>query len=107
VVEKLCVGDNFDQYVEIIADPSEKIVGVSIKRGDVVVSLPSPYRHHHLHKMLAYIGEDTPIDGVQGFWTSNQRFVDRVEGKAIAIAANQYKAATDPNLPQLYSEDLW
>jgi hypothetical protein len=108
VVDHLWVGPNFNEMVEVIAEPvTETIVGVSIMRDGIPASLPKPYRHHHLILMLASIGEDTPITGEQGFWTSNGRFVDRVEGKKIAVAAGQYKAATDPDLVDLYSEDLW
>jgi len=41
---------------------------------------------------------------VQGFMTSKGRFVDRVEGKTIALDARQVYEGTGP---QLFSEDLY
>jgi hypothetical protein len=42
---------------------------------------------------------------IQGFVTDEGRFVDRLEGAAIALAAGQIAALKWP--PDLYSEDLW
>jgi hypothetical protein len=44
----------------------------------------------------------------QGFWTSEERFVDRKEAAKIAVAAGQElkrPKAFNPN--RLFSEDLW
>ena len=41
----------------------------------------------------------------QGFLTSKNRFVDRIEGLKIAQEANQIKS--EYKLTQLHSEDLW
>ena len=42
----------------------------------------------------------------QGFLTSDGRFVDRVEGLAIALAAGQV-ITKHGNPNQLFSEDMW
>lgn len=41
---------------------------------------------------------------IQGFLTTEDRFVDRYEGALIAFDANQIN---DPNITCLYSEDIW
>lgn len=43
----------------------------------------------------------------QGFWTSENRFVDRCEAKEIAIAANQLIVPLEETFVELYSEDVW
>jgi len=43
----------------------------------------------------------------QGFWTSNDRFVDRIEAKKIAVAANQLIVPLNETYNELYSEDVW
>lgn len=85
----------------------ERILGVAIMCRGVPVSLPEPYRHHHVIRALAYLGEDTPINGEQGFVTSAARFVNRVDAKALAVAAGQYNPTVEGGLRELYSEDLW
>lgn len=44
---------------------------------------------------------------VQGFWTSENRFVDRIEAKKIAVAANQLIVPIENTYPELFSEDVW
>ncbi len=45
---------------------------------------------------------------IQGFLTSKNRFVDRKEGRAIAIAADQILPERKKNLQKiLYSEDIY
>ena len=43
----------------------------------------------------------------QGFLTSTNRFVNRLEGLVIAIKAGQVTELKDPNKKELYSEDLY
>lgn len=47
------------------------------------------------------------FDEVEGFWTSNDRFVDRYEAKEIAVAANQLIVPIEETYNALYSEDVW
>ena len=44
---------------------------------------------------------------VDGFWTNKDRFVNRIEAKKIAIAANQLIVPIEETYPELYSEDVW
>lgn len=46
-------------------------------------------------------------DEVTGFWTSNDRFVDRYEAKEIAVAADQLIVPIEETYNELYSEDVW
>lgn len=44
-------------------------------------------------------------DCVQGFWTSECRFLDRYAAKKLAMENGQL--AEDTNMAELFSEDLW
>ena len=44
---------------------------------------------------------------VQGFWTSEYRFVNRYEAKKIAVDVNQIIVPIEETYAELYSEDLW
>lgn len=42
---------------------------------------------------------------IQGFWTNEQQFLNRVEAKAYALKNGQLEK--DTGYAELYSEDLW
>jgi hypothetical protein len=67
----------------------------------VIVSAPPPARHHNLYAI-----NHAPDES--GFLTSTGRFVDRVEGLQIALAAGQ-PMIDHPSRHDtwLFSEDLW
>jgi hypothetical protein len=100
-----------------------RIVGVSIKVGDVVYAMGRPKRHHDILRWLH-------ADGVkrnsadQGFLTSRGEHIDRQTAKLLALANGQYLTDVQyalrhyPNAPfdggwgrykgpDLFSEDLW
>ena len=85
----------------------ETIETSAVKKPDgVVIDLPRPARHHNV---IAKICEEPGVkyvgsDSVQGFITSEGRFVDRQE--AFAIAANAGQIIIQSN-HILFSEDLW
>jgi hypothetical protein len=93
-------------------NPCERIVAAAIQRGGISWELPPPARHHNV---IAIMPRDA--DGyydragdVQGFVTSEGRFVDRRSAMFIAEAAHQLKRRDTPGSyqgPDLYSEDLW
>lgn len=87
----------------------ETIVGVAIEvTPGRVFTLPRPYRHHHVIRVAADLGEKTPIIGEQGFVTSTGRFVDRKEAGRIADANGQANRTVGSHEGgDLYSEDLW
>ena len=93
---------------EVMADcvrrDVEHITGVAIRRNDRVFYLMWPCRHCHVLHMLAQTIGEVGVHQ-QGFVTSSGRFVGRIEGAALAIAAGQITALRWP--PNLYSEDLW
>ena len=66
-------------------------------------------RHHNcIHTYYKLTGQTTKADDVhiQGFLTTDNRFVDRREGYLIAEAANQILKPSDfPGV--LYSEDIY
>jgi hypothetical protein len=86
----------------------ETIIGVAIleEGSNVVYSLPKPNRHSDVIKLMSEQEKTIkPIKGIQGFITSTDRFVDRVEAGKIALASGQIKKLLFSD--KLYSEDLW
>jgi hypothetical protein len=89
--------------------PSVKYMPINIVDGVVIEG----HRHadiirtvvNLLGKRTCEFGENAAGRTLQGFVTNKNRFVDRVEGMAIAKAANQ--VITDTTFPELYSEDLY
>lgn len=77
----------------------------NIENGFVVCG----HRHHNCFTTLSLIWNTdteriaTLRSSVQGFLTSNNRFVDRKEAGIIALEASQIKTPTDC----LFSEDLY
>jgi len=86
----------------------ECIVAVAYKRDDEVWALPQPARHHNVMQFWRQATGNTysPYHE-QGFLTSKGRFVDRVESRALAIAAGQVVDDDVLHHDQLFSEDLW
>lgn len=89
----------------------ERIIGVAVRQTNgLVISLPSPKRHGDVFQRMVELGCKTPVLGEQGFVTNLGRFVDRTEGMTLAKASGQYGMGprpSPPDLPELYSEDLW
>lgn len=82
----------------------ETIEGVAIKDGMKVYFLLKPNRHADLIKhMIKECGAVAPVNGVQGFYTSNKRFVNRKRAAQIAWDSWQIKV----HKYELYSEDIW
>jgi hypothetical protein len=96
----------------VATDGPETILASAMKYHGVVVSLPSPARHHNIiHMLAAAYPRDWPIQGEQGFVTNTLRFVDRTEARKIAEEANQLIPRDDSGAvapgDRLFSEDLW
>ena len=90
-----------------MASEPERIAGASIRTSSgTIATLAPPARHHHLIFMLAAEGHPPIGPRSQGFVTTKGRFVDRVEGLAIAEAAGQV-VRKHPSFDKLYSEDMW
>lgn len=89
----------------------EKIVAAAIKfnmREDPYPSVWLGKRHADiLHKMMLHQIEYDRTSAVQGFWTSNNRFVDRYEAKIVAVQANQLIVPIEKTFSKLFSEDVW
>ena len=85
----------------------EKVDRAAIMVDDTCYSIIRPARHHHIMRMITLIkgNYDWVGDEDQGFMTTLQRFVDRIEGAKIALDTGQLPALHWP--PRLYSEDLW
>lgn len=83
------------------------ITHVAIKtKTNKIVSLPKPFRHHHLVHYLYGTPDETPDLKAQGFLDSDGNYLNRKQALVIAKAANQYQPTAGP-LPELYSEDVW
>lgn len=89
------------------------IVGVAIKFGELVVSLPAPNRHHDVIRHLAGKGWKTPIMGVQGFVDGSGKFLTRRQAaiRIYELEAQGYAQAlrsqTLNHALGVFSEDLW
>jgi len=89
--------------------PSVKYMPTNIDKGVVVEG----HRHadiirtvlNLLGKRTVQFGENSVGETVQGFITSKNRFVDRIEAMKIAREANQI--ISDTTFKELYSEDLY
>jgi hypothetical protein len=86
---------------------AEMIVAAALQLDGVTRSMPAPARHHTiLHAIDAQgYSPETMARMVQGFLTSEGRFVGRREATSIAVIAEQIQNPKWP--PDLYSEDLW
>lgn len=86
---------------------TERIVAAAIKHpSGRVYSVPAPGRHHNVIALMVKERAGQVMQSEQGFLTSDDRFVDRIEARAIATAAAQL-LERDGGLPKLYSEDVW
>lgn len=89
--------------------PTEEIACAAIRYDDIgVLALPAPARHHHIMWTRLFIDgvSSHPPKANQGFLTTKGRFVDRVEGLALALQSGQIEEKQgNPN--ELYSEDMW
>jgi len=82
-----------------------QISGVAIRLGeDRIISLPEPYRHHHVIRVASYLGEKIPIIGEQGFVDAEGAFLDREEALEVAVTCGLIDWSHDR---ELFSEDLW
>jgi hypothetical protein len=84
---------------------AERIIRAAIMLDGRVWHLPPPKRHHDVISKIFLTGGE-PGRGVQGFLTSDERFVDRVEGLRIASDAGQI-VEKHGNPDELFSEDMW
>ena len=92
--------------------PDSRFLPINIKSGTIVYG---PRHGHCIATMMqlagkrtVQFGENSVGETEQGFWTTHNRFVGRLEALEIAIAANQLKEGTIPNKHTgLFSEDLY
>jgi hypothetical protein len=87
---------------------TERIVESAVKtKGGVVIT---GYRHHTIRDFMRdelWLDRWEFIWAKQGFVTNTGRFVDRVEGWKIALAANQIDdIETRRGIRELFSEDV-
>lgn len=90
--------------------PTERISYAAIMLDGVCWTVQRPYRHCDVIRRIVTECpkiKTVPGDAVQGFWTSDNRFVDRREGLRVATAAGQILRRTGNADDQLYSEDVW
>lgn len=82
---------------------TEMIVAAAIQSRGLTLSLPRPAGHG---EVMALSVEGNCRADVQGFLTSEGRFVSRVEAMKIAHRARQ-TFREKPRSHELFSEDLW
>lgn len=85
------------------------ITHVAIRFRGKVWSLPRPYRHHHIIRVICYLDPD--VDCVdthgddQGFLTDSGQYLTRDQGEEHARACGQLNKPIIGGV--LTSEDLW
>lgn len=88
-----------------------QIMGVAIKYGGVVYSLPPPNRHHNVIRHIREVtGSGIAGSDVQGFITDEGEFLNRKAAMALASVNGQLNRRPGAQFyqgPELYSEDLW
>lgn len=89
----------------------ERIIAAACKHPDgSIYSLLPPARHGQVLRLVeACYAQDDPEAAhkcQQGFVTSENRFVDRILARSIAVLADQ-SSTRDQHFDELYSEDLW
>lgn len=88
----------------------EPLTHVAIRFRDQIWSLPRPYRHHHVLRVISSLVEDLDcIDSHgddQGFLDSSGRYLTRKQAAVSAMMNNQIKNGEIIG-GVLTSEDLW
>ena len=81
------------------------ITHVAIRYNGQIWSLPSPFRHHHVIRVIHYLNDiDTYSDDEQGFLDHTGTFLSRRQAKYRAIECGQITSTLHN---ELFSEDLW
>lgn len=84
---------------------NKKIVGVAIKQGDKVHSLPKPKRHSDVVIKMVKAGHYRMVEEQQGFVCGDSSFLNRTDAGVLALQTGQVRKLISP--PQLSSIDLW
>lgn len=96
---------------DIMSAGPERITGVALKAPVTgLYMLPAPNRHYDVITLMVKLGRGHESSRAeQGFMTSHGRYLDRCEALAVALAAGQVSEDLRPvpNLPELFSEDVW
>lgn len=88
------------------------ITHVAVRFKGQVWSLPKPFRHHNIIRVIADLTGETVIDcneteGHQGFLDSSGRYLTRKQALINALLHKQVKDENDIRHGMLFSEDLW
>ena len=83
-----------------------KIIGVALKQGDEVRSLPRPARHSDViqHMIDSGVIYD-PRCSIQGFILEDETFLNREEALKHVLVTKQVRSFM--SITKLYSQDLW
>tara|TARA_R110000772_G_scaffold249530_2_gene363938 strand:+ start:72604 stop:72876 length:273 start_codon:yes stop_codon:yes gene_type:complete len=87
-----------------------RIKAAAIKHDGKIYSLPQPNRHADVAELIYKEVKPCNIkDIVEGYLTSEDQFVDRVEAKRVAVKAGQQTNLRGHNFDyrELYSVDIW
>ncbi len=85
----------------------QMITHVAIRFDGRIWSLPRPYRHHHIIRMICWLDHRVVrVDGEQGFLDDKGQFLTRAEAEVVAAATGQIRNGKIIG-GVLTSEDLW
>lgn len=85
----------------------EFITGVAIISKGVCYQRSFPYRHNHCIHDAFLVQKKQVVTSSQGFITNRGRYVDRIEGLAIARNAKQILPRKWVHPTELFSESIW
>lgn len=89
-----------------ISKAPSTIAGVAAIANGCLISLPRPYRHHHVLAVF-YHRYNKALENIQGFVTDTGEFLDRKQALLLAEKSGQLLAEEPIYGGQLYSENLW
>jgi hypothetical protein len=96
---------------DIMSAGPERITGVALKAPVTgLYMLPAPNRHYDVIMLMVKMGRGHESSRAEhGFVTSHGRYLNRVDALAVALASGQVSEDLRPvpNLPELFSEDVW
>ncbi len=81
------------------------IVGVAIKKDQILFYLPKPYRHNDVIAMMIDVYSESKPFRYQGFVTDDWKYLNRVDAAEYALKNKQCEKLIAS--PRLFSEDLW
>lgn len=89
--------------VEEELDARPRVTGVAMRKGETVMSMEPPNRHHNIISEINMM-QGNPAEWEQGFVDTDGVFLNRRQAASRALRTGQVGHLTHM---ELFSEDLW